>query len=231
MKLNEIKEVGFYREENDSDRKIIFEIYKNGDREWLEKDPNATLLLDTWIYEYKDENDRKRYFANGDLSAVYLDETSIDVIKIEDTNYKVFGEYGHLLIEDKPTYKEQLENSEARIKELKEKLTVEEMKNFDLREEIKELKDLNRRLDNQREEYWKGYLKLDKKLKIAEEVLQYYANSKMPDDLYTSGKINGSAISTDNWAIRGEFNQCKYKVYYDNENAKQALQKMKEIEV
>lgn len=191
MKLNEIKEVGFYREENDSDRKIIFEIYENGDREWLEKDPNATWLLDTWIYQYKDENDRNIYFTNGDVSAVYLavylDETSIDVVKIEDTNYKIFGECGHILIEDKPTYKEQLKNSEARVKELEEKL------------------------------------------KIAEEALQYYAESKMPDNLYTSEKINGSAISTDIWAIRGEFNQCKYKVYYDNETAQQALQKMKEI--
>lgn len=186
MKLNEIKEVGFYREENDSDRKIIFEIYKNGDREWLEKDPNATLLLDTWIYEYKDENDRKRYFANGDLSAVYLDETSINVIKIEDTNYKIFGEYGHLLVEDKPTYKEQLKNFEARVKELEEKL------------------------------------------KIAEKALKYYVNSKMPDNLYTSERITNSAIWTDNWAICGEFNQCKYKVYYDNETAQQALQNIKE---
>ncbi len=44
---------------------------------------------------------------------------------------------------------------------------------------------------------------LKQKLKIAEEALKYYAGSKMPDNLYTSEKINGSAISTDIWAIRG----------------------------
>lgn len=70
---------------------------------------------------------------------------------------------------------------------------------------------------------------LKQKLKIAEEALKYYAGSKMPDNLYTSEKINGSAISTDIWAIRGEFNQCKYKVYYDNESAQEALQKISEV--
>lgn len=75
-----------------------------------------------------------------------------------------------------------------------------------------------------------NYIKeLEQKLKTAEEALRYYAKSKMPDNLYTSEKINGSAISTDIWAIRGEFNQCKYKVYYDNETAQQTLEKIKEI--
>lgn len=41
----------------------------------------------------------------------------------------------------------------AQFAEMEEKLTAEENKNFELKEEIKELKDLNRRLDNQREEY------------------------------------------------------------------------------
>ena len=71
---------------------------------------------------------------------------------------------------------------------------------------------------------------LKEKLKIAEQALYYYVSSKMPDNIYTPEKINGSAISTDNWAIRGEFNQCMYKIYYDNETAQQALQKMKEID-
>lgn len=96
--------------------------------------------------------------------------------------------------------KELEEKLNAQFAEMEEKLTAEELKNYELKE----------------------------KLKIAEEALQYYANSEMPDDLYTSEKINGSAISTDNWAICGEFNQCMYKIYYDNETAQQALQKMKE---
>lgn len=64
--------------------------------------------------------------------------------------------------------KELEEKLNAQFAEMEEKLTAEENKNFELKEEIKELRDLNRRLDNQREEYWKEYLKLDKKLKIAE---------------------------------------------------------------
>ena len=118
MKLREIKEVGFYIEVNDTDRKTIYEVIENTDEDWLKEDPEATLLIDTWLYDYTDENDRAIYFADGNLLSVYLDESNIDVVKIEDTKYKVFGKYGLLLIEDKPTYKEQLEHKTTECEEL-----------------------------------------------------------------------------------------------------------------
>lgn len=122
MKINEIKEVGFYREVNDIDRKIIYEVIENTDEDWLKEDPEATLLIDTWLYDYKDENDRVRYSVDSNLFSVYLDESDIDVVKIEDTKYKVFGVIGQFLIEDKPTYKEQLQRKEQECEELKEQL-------------------------------------------------------------------------------------------------------------
>lgn len=122
MKLREIKEVGFYREVNDIDRKTIYEVIENTDEDWLKEDPEATLLIDTWLYDYKDENDRDRYSVDGNLFTAYLDESDIDVVKIEDTKYKVFGEMGQFLIEDKPTYKEQLQRKTAECEELRTKL-------------------------------------------------------------------------------------------------------------
>lgn len=97
--------------------------------------------------------------------------------------------------------------------ELEEKLTAEENKNFELKEEIKELRDLNRRLDNQREEYWKEYLKLDKKIKIAEEALQYYADGEDMDEARVLGSCAWKYIVDDNYA----------------DTAKQALKQMEEI--
>lgn len=123
MKLNEIKEVGFYRKVNDLERKTIFEVLENTDKIWLKEDPEATLLIDIWLYDYKDENDRIIYFTNGNLPPVYSYD-AIEVVKIDDVSYKVIGKYGESLIVDKPTYKEQLEKSEARVKELERKLEI-----------------------------------------------------------------------------------------------------------
>lgn len=122
MKLREIKEVGFYRKVNDIDRKTIYEVIENTDEDWLKEDPEATLLIDTWLYDYTDENDRAIYFTDGNLLSVYFDESNIDVVKIEDTKYKVFGKYGLLLIEDKPTYEKQLQRKTAECEELRTKL-------------------------------------------------------------------------------------------------------------
>lgn len=101
----------------------------------------------------------------------------------------------------------------AQFVEMEEKLTAEENKNFELKEEIKELRDLNRRLDNQREEYWKEYLKLDKKLKIAEEALQYYADGQDMGE----AKLEGS----DAWRYIVDDNHTDI--------AKQALKQMEEV--
>lgn len=71
----------------------------------------------------------------------------------------------------KARVKELEEKLNAQFTEMEEKLTAEEIKNFELKEEIKELKELNIRLNNQREIYYKEYLKIDKKLEIAKRYL------------------------------------------------------------
>ena len=135
MKLREIKEVGFYREINDLDRKTIYEVIENADEDWLKEDPEATLLIDTWLYEYKDENDRDKYSIDGNLLTLYLDESNIDVVKIEDTKYKVLGEMGQFLIEDKPTYKELFKHKEKECERLKwylKEIRYDELKALDI---------------------------------------------------------------------------------------------------
>ena len=100
MKLNEIKEKGFYRLIDDDELEIIFEVIENTDEEC----PNKTLLLDEWQYDYTDDDDRKIYSCHGLLTPV-ISEDPLEVIKIKN-KYKIYGNMEASLIEDKMTYKE-----------------------------------------------------------------------------------------------------------------------------
>lgn len=116
MKLNQIQEPGFYIQPTDTQRHVIFEVIKNDNEEWLEECPEKTLLVDTWVYDHTDENDRKIYECDGLLTWVQS-EDAIDVIKLADKNkFKVIGAMGATLIEDKPTYKEILQNLVEQMK-------------------------------------------------------------------------------------------------------------------
>lgn len=108
MKLNEVKEKGFYRSINDDDIEFIFEVIENTDEEWLKQCPNKTLLVDEWLYDYTDNDDRRVYSCHGTLVPV-ISEDAIEVIKLKN-NYKVYGRMGSSLIEDKMTYKEKYEH-------------------------------------------------------------------------------------------------------------------------
>lgn len=108
MKLNQVKEEGFYRFINDDNIEVIFEVLKNTDEEWLKECPNKTLLVDEWLYDYTDNDDRRVYSCHGTLVPV-ISEDSIEVIKLKN-NYKVYGRMGSYLIEDKMTYKEKYEH-------------------------------------------------------------------------------------------------------------------------
>lgn len=108
MKLNQIKEKGFYRLINDDDIEVIFEVFENTDEEWLKESPNKPLLIDEWLYDYTDNDDRRVYSCDGTLVPV-ISEDPIEVIKLKN-NYKVYGEMGIYLIEDKMTYKEKYEH-------------------------------------------------------------------------------------------------------------------------
>lgn len=81
--LKDINETGFYCAVDDTERLYIYEVINNVSQEWIKKDPKAKLL-DQWIYDYTDYDDRKVYGTSGNL------------------------ECGQFLVEDKPIYKEQL---------------------------------------------------------------------------------------------------------------------------
>lgn len=108
MKLNEITETGFYYQPEDTDRTYIYELIKNTDEEWLKDNPEQKFLIDEWLFDYTDHDDKVHYGTAGNLIAVE-NASPVEVVKITDKKYKVEGRYGECLIEDKPTYKEKLD--------------------------------------------------------------------------------------------------------------------------
>lgn len=104
MKLNKVKEIGFYRAIKDERPDYIFEVIKNTDEEWLKDNPKATLLVDEWGYEYTDDDDRRHYETFGRLMQVQ-NADEIEVKKMTE-KFVLSGLAGNHLTEDKPTYKE-----------------------------------------------------------------------------------------------------------------------------
>lgn len=110
MKIKDIKEEGFYEcVPFNPEYHEIYEIYYNEDSE----DPEMSgLFLDVWIYDYTGEDGRKRYETYGMVlnpeNSSYAD---LEVTKTKEKWYmpKLDLNAGHLLIEDKLTYKEKLE--------------------------------------------------------------------------------------------------------------------------
>lgn len=122
--INEINETGFYCAVDDTERLYIYEVINNTDEGWLKENPDATLLIDEWIYDYTDNDDRKIYSTSGNLVALCFEKSTCEVIKITDTAYKIYGGFGQYLIEDKPTYKEQLIRKTQECEELKRKVEL-----------------------------------------------------------------------------------------------------------
>ena len=108
MKLNEITETGFYYQPEDTNRDYIYEVIKNTDEEWLKDNPDHKFLIDEWLFDYIDHDDRANYGTAGNLIAVE-NADPVEVVKITDKKYKIQGRCGECLIEDKLTYKEKLE--------------------------------------------------------------------------------------------------------------------------
>ena len=116
MKLNEITELGFYKAVDDDRPNYIFEVIKNTDDEWLKEAPEQKFLIDEWIFDYIDNDDRFHYGTAGNLIAV-SNADDIEVIKIIDKKYKVYGKCGEYLIEDKLSYKEKINKINELCKE------------------------------------------------------------------------------------------------------------------
>ena len=120
--LKDITETGFYCSVDDTERLYIYEVINNVIQEWIKKDPKAKLLIDQWIYDYTDYDDRKVYGTSGNLEPTYCNICTDKVYKIEDTKFKIFGNCGQFLVEDKPTYKEQLARKTAECEKYEQAL-------------------------------------------------------------------------------------------------------------
>ena len=118
MKLNKVKEIGFYKAVKDERPDYIFEVIKNTDGEWLKDDPTATLLVDEWGYEYADNDDRRHYETFGKLIRVQ-NADDIEVEKMTE-NFVISGKAGNHLTEDKPTYKEKYNRLYKALEEIME---------------------------------------------------------------------------------------------------------------
>lgn len=122
MKLNEVKEIGFYKAIKDERPDYIFEVIKNTDKEWLKDNPNAIFLVDEWGYEYTDDDDRRHYETFGSLMQVQnADEIEVEKMK---ENFVMSGTVGNHLTEDKLTYKEKYLKIKNQIKEIKKILLI-----------------------------------------------------------------------------------------------------------
>jgi len=107
MKLNEVTEVGFYKELNDERPDYIYEVFENTDENWLKVAPEAKLLIDEWIYDHTDHDDRRVYETHGTLEQV-RNANNIEVVKMTE-KFVISGNCGTRLTEDKLTYKEKLD--------------------------------------------------------------------------------------------------------------------------
>lgn len=54
MKLQDIKKKGFYW--NLNNKKIIYEVYQNTLKSWLEERPQDDLIVDVWEYDYTEDD-------------------------------------------------------------------------------------------------------------------------------------------------------------------------------
>ena len=95
MKLQDIKKKGFYW--NPNNKKIIFEVYQNTLKSWLEERPQDDLIVDIWEYDYKDDNGNLIYGTDAvPLSREFCSD--VEVKAITEYNCQVVGESGTTLI-------------------------------------------------------------------------------------------------------------------------------------
>lgn len=122
MKLNKVKETGFYKSVKDEKPDYIFEVIKNTDKKWLKDNPQATLLIDEWGYEYTDDDDRRHYETFGSLTSIQ----NADEIEVEKMieNFIVSGQAGNHLTEDKLTYKEKFIMLKQALEEIKKLIQI-----------------------------------------------------------------------------------------------------------
>ena len=191
MKLNEASEPGFYVAEDDEERLYLYEVLKNTDEEWLEEEPDAILLVDEWIYVYTDYDDRKVYESNGTLQCIDLVD-SFNVIRLKD-KFKMFGESGQYLVQNKPTYKElymqlleinkMLEQENQELKDKLSKIKKNKERNNENEGTLKEVNKMSKFIIQDKEAG--NYIDSFTTLKEAQQALREYETQDKAEGIYT----------------------------------------------
>ena len=104
MKLNEITEIGFYYQPEDTDRTYIYEVIESSS---TDIDPEDKFFVVEYFLDYID-NGMHHYKREDKFLPTTCYENSVEVMKFIPNYYKVEGNCGEYLVEDKPTYKEKL---------------------------------------------------------------------------------------------------------------------------
>lgn len=210
--LKDINETGFYCAVDDTERLYLYEVINNTNKEWLKKDSQAKLLIDEWIYDYTDYDDRKVYFTSGNLEATYNNISTGKVYKIEDTKFKIYGKCGQFLVEDKLTYKEQLARKTAECELLETQLEsyyIGEAKlvqrNQELEQECEQIKEKYEALKLENEE---GY-------EIADELKQECEELKKQLETSEKWRIKAESLN-ENFELK---NTCYRKALEEIETA------------
>jgi hypothetical protein len=95
MKIQDIKEIGFYQMSNNS--QIVYEVLQNTDNEWLKETPADDLIIDEWSFYSLEGSGCKVYQTSGGLFSRYYDLAKIEVEKITDKTFEIFGNMGAFL--------------------------------------------------------------------------------------------------------------------------------------
>jgi hypothetical protein len=95
MKIQDIKEIGFYQMSNNSE--IIYEVLQNTDNEWLKETPADDLIIDEWSFDSLEDSGCKVYQTSGAMFSRYYDLAKIEVEKITDKTFEIFGNMGAFL--------------------------------------------------------------------------------------------------------------------------------------
>ena len=100
MFLKDVKEPGFYIDKGNN--KLLYEVLENKDVTWLEDDPDAKLVFDTWEFVYIEDDGRLRYECfDGILQNILYANDDVEVIKSEH-EYKMWGSSGTVLTDETP---------------------------------------------------------------------------------------------------------------------------------
>lgn len=117
MKLNEIIDPGYYQ--SLEDKKTIYEVIQNTDKEWLNETPEQKLLIDEWTFSHVDSDDRTVYEVCGGNLVAVQHANPVEVVKIKTKFIMTDKLFGLKMREDKPSYKEQVKGLKNKVKKYK----------------------------------------------------------------------------------------------------------------